>query len=222
MAHMSALSYPKKSHRKVVRLPVESIELAEFFGIMIGDGGINNLWQANVTLNTVADAQYITHVVALIERLFYATPRVMARRTRKATVISLASTTVVDFLVRMGLPRGNKLKHGLKIPGWILRQKAYKIACVRGLVDTDGCLVLHIHKVSNKKYWNLYLSFSSKSPVLLTQVADILLETGLHPSFASNRREIYLYSAQCVKKYLSIVGTSNDRIKRVYTKWRGG
>lgn len=50
------LRYPKKSHRKPIRIPAQSVELAEFFGVMMGDGGINNHWQANITLNAEADA----------------------------------------------------------------------------------------------------------------------------------------------------------------------
>lgn len=41
MADIDTLKYPKKSHRKEVILPKYSEDLAEFFGIMMGDGGIN-------------------------------------------------------------------------------------------------------------------------------------------------------------------------------------
>ena len=222
VAQITTLSYPKKSHRKEVNLPGESLLLAEFVGIMLGDGGINNAWQANVTLNTEADRQYIHFVGALMTTLFAADPRIMSRKTRKATVVSLASTSVVDFLVQKGLPRGNKLALGLRIPDWILARKAYKIACVRGLVDTDGCLVLHRHRVGKRIYRNLYLSFSTGSRELLEQVATVLIDVGLEVHLAGNGRELWLYSEKDVTSYLRIVGTSNDRLSRVYRDWRGG
>lgn len=222
MVVQTELRYPNKSHRKSVRIPRDSVPLAEFFGAMIGDGGINNPWQANITLNTDADVAYIHYIQKLIDRLFGVKSRVMARRNKRATVVSLASTTVVDFLVGKGLPRGNKLAQGLQIPPWILRRKAYKIACVRGLVDTDGCLVLHKHKVGKKMYRNIYLSFSSHSLQLLGQVAEILVLLGMFPSFAHNKTEVYLYSAKCVERYMRVIGTSNDRISRPYKKWRDG
>ncbi|CAN5736640.1 hypothetical protein BH11PAT2_BH11PAT2_00030 [soil metagenome] len=53
MASVKSLKYPNKSHRKKVILPAESVKLAEFFGIMMGDGGINNDWQANITLKNI-------------------------------------------------------------------------------------------------------------------------------------------------------------------------
>lgn len=216
------LRFPKKSHRAPVSLPRESVELAEFFGIMMGDGGINNEWQANVSLNTIADAQYILFVANSMERLFHKRPAVRARKNSNATIVSLASTTVVEFLVENGLVRGNKLAQGLEIPQWILGKKAYKMAAVRGLVDTDGCLVLHAHAVRGRVYKNLYLSFSSRSRILLGQVAEIFLELGYKPQFATNGREVYLYSARDVASYMRSVGTSNERIERVYRKWRDG
>lgn len=222
MGLSSSLRYPNKSHRKAIVVPEYSAALAEFFGIMIGDGGINNPWQANVTLNSEADASYILFVIALMHSLFGVTPRVMHRKTRKATVVSLASTSVVDFLVEKGLPRGNKLAQGLRIPDWILTRKTYKMACVRGLMDTDGCLVLHRHRIAGKDYKNLYLSFSSASLALLEQVTLILLDLELTPYLANSKREINLYRLEDVEKYLRVVGTSNERIRRVYEKWRDG
>ena len=222
MTEVASLAFPNKSHRKQVRLPPESSVLAEFFGIMLGDGGINNDWQANVTLNTDADATYISYVTRVMEKLFHVCPAIRPRRTQRATVVSLASTSVVDFLVNKGLPRGNKLIQGLSIPQWILDQKAYKIACVRGLVDTDGCLVLHAHSVAKKTYINLYLLFSSASPELRDQVTDIFTELGLTPRLAHNKKEICLYRSKEVQTYMQIVGTSNSRIRRVYEKWRDG
>ena len=216
------LKYPKKSHRKVVIIPRPSINLAEFVGIMLGDGGINNPWQANITMNAIADAAYARYVEDLIIHLFGATPALRKRKRRNALVISLASTTIVDFLVSVGLPRGNKLKAGLKIPDWVLAKRAFRIACVRGLMDTDGCLYIHVHRIGKRVYRNIGLCFTSYSPILIGQVADLFEEFGIMPHISGAGRNIYLYQADAVAKYLKIFGTSNERIESVYTKWRGG
>ena len=47
------LKYPKKSHRKQIKIPKESTRLAELMGIEFGDGGINNPWQLVITLNAL-------------------------------------------------------------------------------------------------------------------------------------------------------------------------
>lgn len=221
MSKISSLSFPKKSHRKEVRLPNPSPRLAEFFGIMMGDGGINNPWQANITVNAIADAEYESHLRVLSEELFGITPAVRKRKNREALVISLASTTLVDFLVARGLPRGNKIAQGLKIPAWILRNVEFQKACVRGLIDTDGCLFIHKHKIQNKLYQNIGLCFSSRSHVLLKQIAGILENFGIAAHIDKRHQNVYLYKAAAVAKYLEIFGTSNKRIQLVYRKWRG-
>ena len=49
----NVLAVSEKVIGKKVLLPKHSVHLAEFFGIMLGDGGINNPWQATITLNAI-------------------------------------------------------------------------------------------------------------------------------------------------------------------------
>lgn len=220
MVTVTKLAYPKKSHRKEVSLPKHSVILAEFFGIMLGDGGINNSWQANITLNAIKDRDYAIYASELCHKLFGIIPPTRKRKGKQAIVISLASTTVVDFLVEHGLPRGNKLKGGLHIPQWVLCNKKYRVACVRGLVDTDGCIFVHKHNVAGKEYQNIGLCFASYSQELLVQVATILEEFLIIPHISGQGRNIYLYSESMVVRYLKIFGSSNTRILSVYNQWR--
>jgi intein/homing endonuclease len=217
---VTTLKYPKKSHRKEVVLPKYSKDLAEFFGIMMGDGGINNTWQANVTVNSISDLDYSKYIASLCKKLFDVEPAIRKRKNANALVISLTSTSVVDFLVVNGLPRGNKLKNGLAIPSWVLNKSLYRKACVRGLVDTDGCIFIHTHKVKGKRYDNIGLTFTSYSLELIIQVAEILQEFGVAPHISKSGRDIYIYQADAVFRYLKIFGTSNNRISFVYKKWR--
>ena len=220
MTNINILKHPENSHRKQVILPKYSPQLAEFFGIMIGDGGINNPWQANITLNSIKDAQYAKYIYSICKKLFDITPAIRKRKTRNALVVSLASTSVVDFLVTNGLIRGNKFKTGLRIPSWILNNSSYKKACIRGLIDTDGCIFIHVHKVLGKIYKNIGLSFTSYSPELIFQVTDIFAEFGIIGHISKRGRDVSLYQEDSIIKYLKVFGTSNNRIKSVYKKWR--
>lgn len=193
MLNSIKLKYPNKSHRKEVILPKESNELAEFMGIMMGDGGINNSWQTTITLNSVADAKYGKYVPNLCKKLFGILPAVRKRKTCKALVISLASTSVVDFLVSQGLPRGNKLKHGLKIPEWVYKRKSYQASCLRGLIDTDGCIFIHKHVVAGKVYKNITLSFANHSPELLSFVVSTLERFGIVAYITVRGTEVCIY-----------------------------
>lgn len=222
MSEANPLRYPKKSHRKEIHIPRPSKSLAEFFGIMLGDGGINNVWQANITVNASKDAEYVFHIEKLIQNLFGILPAIRKRKARDAIVISAASTALVEFLVGKGLPRGDKLKNGVQIPDWILQKSSYRIACVRGLMDTDGCLFIHEHEVGGRSYTNVGLCFTSYSPKMLGQVAEIFEEFGIMPHNGTQGRSIYLYRADAVAKYLKVFGTSNERISSLYGRWRGG
>jgi intein/homing endonuclease len=188
---------------------------------MMGDGGINNPWQANITLNSNADFHYISYVKALGKKLFGVTPAIRKRKIQKAVDISFASTSMVDFLVSQGLYRGNKIDAGLRIPDWILADGSYRKACVRGLMDTDGCLYVHRHTVANKFYRNIGLCFSSFSPPLMAQVGVIFEEFSIIPHITKDGRKLYLYSRKAVARYMAVFGSSNERIISVY-KTNGG
>ncbi len=222
MASIASLRYPKKSHRNTVKLPKHSVDFAEFFGIMLGDGGINNPWQANITVNAIKDREYSQYIKELIKLLFGITPKSFVYKTKKALRILANGISLVDFLVSEGLPRGNKLRAGLRIPAWILRNKKFSYACVRGLIDTDGCIFIHTHTVAGKVYKNIGLNFSSRSPELLFQVAAIMEKSGIMPHVNARGTDMFVYREEAVERYLKIFGSSNDRIKSVYKKWRGG
>jgi hypothetical protein len=81
------LRYPNKSHRKVITLPPESTALSELIGILFGDGGIGNNWQITVSLNSIADLEYSTHVSSLFEKLFHLKSAVRKRPNQNTLII---------------------------------------------------------------------------------------------------------------------------------------
>ena len=88
-------------------------------------------------------------------------------------------------------------------------------------MDADGCLyVPHVprHMVGGKKYQNIGLCFTSFSHKLIEQVATIFEEFGITPHISGTGRNIYLYSEKVVARYMSVFGTSNERIRSVYAK----
>lgn len=212
------LKFPKKSHRKQIAFPLENPDLAELMGIVFGDGGINNNWQLVITLNSEADLEYSLYVKRLLEQLFGIEVAIRKRPGQNAIVLVCSSSNLVDFVVTKGAVRGNKIKQEIDIPEWINRSTDLKKMFLRGLVDTDGCLYIHDHVVSGKRYKNLGFCLTSYSRPLLASAAKILVECGIVP-YASRGTKIYLYSASQVERYLSIFGTSNPRILNKYKDW---
>lgn len=215
-----SLKYPKKSHRKVINFPSKSIELAEFLGIEFGDGGIGNPWQVVISLNSISDRKYADYIVNLGLKLFAIRPALRKRPNQNTLVLVYSSTHLVDFIVNMGAVRGNKILQQIDVPSWIKQNPEYEKALVRGLMDTDGCLYIHKHKIKGKIYKNIGLCFTSFSEKLISSTATILTKNGIKPYITNKGRQIYLYNAQSVVKYLKDFGSSNPRIINKYLDWR--
>jgi len=54
--------------------------------------------------------------------------------------LRIHSMLLVQELERLGLKCGNKVTQQVGVPNWIQNNTSYTIACVRGLIDTDGYL----------------------------------------------------------------------------------
>ena len=102
-----------------------------------------------------------------------------------------------------------------------MKNREYRIACLRGLMDTDGCLYIHRHRVAGRTYKNIGLCFSSYAPEMIGQVVTIFSECGIVSHVSGEGRKIYPYSQEAVKRYLDIIGTSNPRLGRMYLEWKG-
>jgi len=62
--------------------------------------------------------------------------------------ILLSRVELVRHLHNLGLKIGNKVKQLLDIPDWIKVNPEYSKVCLRGLIDTDGCVFRHNYKVN--------------------------------------------------------------------------
>ncbi|MDO8487676.1 MAG: LAGLIDADG family homing endonuclease [Candidatus Curtissbacteria bacterium] len=215
------LKFPLKSHRKKIFIPGDSVLLAEFMGIVFGDGGINNDWQLVISLNSELDFEYSKYVAKLIKDLFNLEVSTRKRPGQNTLVIVCSSMNLLEFLFKKGAVKGNKIQQQFDTPKWIKENINYGRAFVRGLVDTDGCLYTHRHTVSGKVYTNIGFCFSSFSKPLLADVETILESTGIKPHTRRQKNSIYLYSNKAVIEYLQTFGSSNPRILNKYKKWRG-
>ena len=132
-------------------------------------------------------------------------------RGTKALNICISRTDLVNFLAKHGLKVGNKLKQNLSIPEWILRSPKYIIPCIRGMVDTDGSVVIETHLIKNKKYSYPRLNFTSASPILVGQTVHLLEKLGFHPKIRRRGRSVQLENIKEIWEYFKRIGTSNPK-----------
>lgn len=190
--------------------PRLSTALAEFIGIMMGDGSLSR-YQATISLNRVTDRAYARYVMRLCESLFGFAPGSTDRPDITVFAITLSRVELVRYLHKLGLPIGDKMRQGLDMPEWIRENRAYSIACVRGLVDTDGCIFTHCYRVKGKEYAYKKLSFTTASPPLAKSVRTLFERLGLHPRIARGGRDVRLDSIDDMRRYFELVGTHNPK-----------
>lgn len=202
--------------RRAFTKPEPSPLLAEFLGIMLGDGGVGP-YQITITLNAITDAAYADFVVDVILRMFGLIP---SQKTRKnACNIVVSSIELVEFLCQKGLVRGNKVAHQVTLPFWILEDPDFVKACLRGLMDTDGSIYRGSHLMAGTKYEYACLCFRNYSKSLLDAVHHIMINLGYHPTMGHNR--VYLYRQSEIKRYFKEIGTHNPKHFKRYQTFVG-
>lgn len=195
--------------------PSESVDLAEFVGIMLGDGNIGRL-QISITLNSIVDADYSIFVSNLCNRLFGCHPKIIKKKDYNALCVYYSGINLVKFLTTIGMKIGNKVKQQVGVPSWIEQKIEYKIACLRGLMDTDGGVFIHKYKVNNKYYSYRKICFTNRSIPLLRFVYNTLKELGFTAKILDKveNKKVWLYNTHEVANYLKIVKSSNWRLNR--------
>lgn len=196
-----------------IKRPKQSIELAEFIGIMLGDGGMSR-YQAVITLHHTDDLAYSKYVAALIKKLFALFPRIYHYPKSSVNDITISRIGIVRYLHERGLPVGNKIAQQVDIPDWIKKDRRYAIACLRGLVDTDGTVFTHSYVVKAKRYSYKKLIFTSRSQPLQLSVAQLLTDIGI--SVRISGYDVCIDSRENMKKYFDLVGSHNSKHLKRY------
>lgn len=203
---------------KFYRLPtVFSENLAEFVGILLGDGGISQ-GQITITLNSEKDYAYAQYVSILGEKLFGEKPKMFKRKDEKTLVLYYNGSVLVQYFLSIGLKIGSKVRQQVGVPQWIVSSKKYSKVCLRGLMDTDGGVFLHKYCVRGKIYSYRKIAFTNRSIPLLYFAKKTLEELGFTPKIIDKveNKKVWLYNMQEVDKYLYLVGTRNPRLLRLY------
>lgn len=201
---------------KKYQLPLNfTQELAELVGIALGDGGIT-ISQFCITLNSEKDKDYVHFVSELGKTLFGDKPKIYKRKTCNAFTLCYNGGFLVKYLVKIGLKVGNKVRQQVDVPDWIKETKNYRIACLRGLMDTDGGIFLHKYKVNGKQYIYKKICFTNRSLPLLIFVRNVLEELCFTPKLITKveNKKVWLYNEQEVKNYIKVVGSHNERLLR--------
>ena len=184
---------------KDIALPKERSELlAEFFGIMLGDGHISH-FQTIVTLGT-KELEYVEYVASLMTRLF-GTPSTICVRGDGYRDVYIGSVRLTAWLRSEGLV-SNKVAAQVGTPLWIFDTPEYMRAFLKGFFDTDGSFYL--------LKFGRQISLTNKSLPLLHSLRDMLIRLEFRPSEVSSDR-VYLTRKGDIDRFFAEVGPANTK-----------
>ncbi|MBI2656621.1 hypothetical protein HYX03_02695 [Candidatus Woesearchaeota archaeon] len=175
---------------------------AEFIGIMLGDG---NIYKNSVRIMMdKREIPYREYIKNLGHHLFKLNFNEYDAKATNQFRLYKDSKNLTELLLSYGLKRGNKIKNQVGVPDWILKNEMYSTRCIRGLVDTDGCVFW------NKRDKRMYITFSNSSPKLLRDFKSITCKMGL--KFAnSGPNHVCLYRRGEIERYIKRIGFSNRK-----------
>ena len=148
--------------------------LAYIIGVAIGDGNLSNPNGRAVRLRISCDTQY----PKLIEKMSSAVQKIcptnkvsfVLKKGKRCGDISCYSNT---WPILLGWNVGAKYDQDIHIPEWIRENKKHSIACLKGLIETDGAVYF------DRKYKSVI--FTSIIKNIAGEVFDIITKLGFKP-----------------------------------------
>ena len=194
--------------------------LAEFLGICLGDGNLEPHWLA-IFGDKANDTIYLKcHVAPLIRRTLKLNPKFKANRPDENFLV-LNSTAAVRALHQLGLPIGDKIKNGARIPKWIRARRRLLEACLRGLFDTDGCVYGFCRRPPARGR-KAIISFEFGVGSRLTgDVHRALCRLGYSPRMMPHRNESRLAVNSDIVSFMNRIKPSNSKHWDNFRRWYG-
>ena len=186
-------------------IPPYSCDLAEFVGIVLGDGGLTD-GQCEISLHMIDDRDYARHVQRLANKLFKARSSISSYPKHNVIKVVISGVKFTQILEKFGLKKGNKTKNQVDIPDWINQNSNYLRACMRGLFDTDGGTFTHAHMVNGHRYLNFGLTFTSASKPMLTSFKQGLIDNGF--DVHGTAVNVFLYGVTVAGRFFDIFNPS--------------
>lgn len=205
---------------KRISMPNPSEELAEFFGIVLGDGNVESYkkgkkiraYSVKIAGDSLNDYEYlVNYVFVLSKKLFNIEPKIYFSKRSRCAYVVLHGVMLVKYLEKMGLTSGNKIKNQVTIPSWIWEKEEYLKSCIRGLIDTDGS----VYELLPNWPGLFQISFDNNNIRLLEDTRKALIHLGFNVSKISKKGDyggrIYLTRKDQIKKFYEEIGLNNPK-----------
>lgn len=156
-----------------------STELAEYIGVMLGDGNISDFPRTEriILVSNANNKGFISHYSLLTEKLFSKKPGIYPVKNASAVRITLYQKYISK---RLGIPTGDRSKINFHLPNWIHEDREFLIKFLKGLFEAEGSLSIHLPTCTYN------FQFKNNNQSLLKIVADSLRLLGYNPEIRYN------------------------------------
>lgn len=186
-----------------INLPNLSPSLAEFLGILAGDGHLTKInYEISVCGNKILDKKYFNlHLNKLFKQLFNIKPQVFIHKNINYIKYKIHSKQLLFYLSNtFGLPIGKK-KNKLNIPNQIYNSP-YSKDYIRGLFDTDGSFHRHHKKTAA-------IEIVSADKNFLKQIFNSFKYLNFSP--CRSNKSVYLYQKKEIEKFFKEIKPANNK-----------
>jgi hypothetical protein len=211
-----------EGNTKDIKIPTRDKDLAEFWGIMLGDGSLQKIkgyklgvYGLDVAGHSVDDRDYILNFVRpLAEKLFGIKSRIYESKRSKCIHLNLDSRKIVDYFEDNEFMAGNKIINQVTIPDWVKNDNIFLSACLRGLFDTDGTF----YRLTNQNSYQV--GFTNNNETLLYDLREGLIKLGIGVSKIIYNRKLVITQRSEIEKFYKLIGFSNskhlNKIKKLF------
>jgi len=152
-------------------------------GLAIGDGNLSNPNGRATRLRISCDEKYpflIKRVINSLQSLFPQNKVSIAEKKEGCLDVSVYSNHL-EKILGWKAKSGSKFLQKVSVPNWIKKDDKYKIDCLRGLIETDGCIY------SDRGY--KMVMFSTIIPKLANDVYKMIVSSGFCPNLYKIERD---------------------------------
>lgn len=153
---------------------LQSVELAEYIGVVLGDGNISSFPRTERILifSNSNNLGFIERYALITEKLFNKKPYVYKVKSENCIRISLYQKEISS---RLGVPCGSRKDKIIELPEWVLSDGQNIIGILKGLFEAEGSYSVHKPTCTHN------FAFKNKNESLLEFVYGSLLGLGFHP-----------------------------------------
>jgi len=187
----------------------KNVKSAELFGIILGDGHISeisekkeNYYQSSFSLTITLgrnEKELINHVFSLLKDVTKIEPKTHDLKGSRAVQLKIYNKELIESLVRLGLKSGNKVDNQVEVPSWIKESTAFQEKCLRGLIDTDGCI--YRQSIDSRKI----IRFKNRSLPLLEDFNQMCSSLDIRTSKGGGVYSTQIADQDEVKKFIKKV-----------------